>query len=291
MFLENQAKLIELSRLAEIVYCPMLMDAESFEQVDIALVDGAVRMAEDETILQKARRNSGILVAWGTCAVFGGLPAMANRYEVEELFEESFGEAADPFSYYMSDPDKRQKKMPSASEETLLRKVRKLDDIVKVDYFLPGCPPDAALFMHLVRELKGETLSNGTKAVVCAECPRKPAKNLFDDMWAFPSHKTVQNLCFLSQGALCMGLLTKGGCKASCVLGGLPCWGCRGPTNKILHELNNGGYYGELMSAMVARRTKLEKETLRRVVQILRQKGGSAFSFENNFVRDPSRLR
>jgi F420-non-reducing hydrogenase small subunit len=247
-------------------------------------------MAEDEDILKKARFNSETLVAWGTCAVFGGLPAMANQYELEDLIEESFGAAADPFAYYMSGLDRTQA-LQAHDPDLLLRKARKLDDIVKVDYFLPGCPPDVSRFMDLVKELKGEEMDRRAKAVVCAECPRKPFKNNVQSMWAFPSAEAAHDICFISQGALCMGLMTRGGCDASCVKGGLPCWGCRGPTAKVIKELNEGGYCEELLSALVARRTKLQPETLRMAVRILRQKGGTSFCFEQNFIKDPSRLR
>ena len=173
----------------------------------------------------------------------------------------------------------------------LLRKARKLDEVVRVDYFLPGCPPRTPLLMDLVRELQGDTSAAAGRAIVCAECPRKATKMSPAQMWAFPRDDALQNICFVSQGALCLGLITKGGCGAACVKGGLPCWGCRGPTGKAQGQINSGAYFEELMSAMVARRTKLDEESLRAVLRILRQTGGSAFCFENRIVSDLSRLR
>ena len=80
----------ELDRITDKVkvrYCPMLMDQEQILETEIAVVDGAVRIREDEEKLIEVRRTSRILIAWGTCAVFGGVPALANGFELEELIE------------------------------------------------------------------------------------------------------------------------------------------------------------------------------------------------------------
>ena len=149
----------ELNRITDNIrvrYCPMLMDQEQILETDIAVVDGAVRTREDEEKLIEVRRKSRFLVAWGTCAAFGGLPALANAFELEELIEETYGQTIDPFSYYLKG------KIPDAGrhdfgiEEHLLRKVRKLSDVVKVDFYLPGCPPMTHLLENLLQELKGE---------------------------------------------------------------------------------------------------------------------------------------
>ena len=94
----------ELSRVTDKVqvrYCPMLMDQEQILETDIAVVDGAVRTREDEEKLTEVRRKSRFLIAWGTCAAFAGLPALANAFELEELIEETYGQSIDPFSYYL----------------------------------------------------------------------------------------------------------------------------------------------------------------------------------------------
>ena len=171
------------------------------------------------------------------------------------------------------------------------RKARKLDEVVRVDYFLPGCPPEPALIPGLIEELQGKKPSNGSKPIVCAECPRKPNNKKPSDMWTYPNEKIENNTCFVSQGVLCLGQITKGGCSAVCLQGGLPCWGCRGPMQKATAKINNGSFYEDLMVDSIARRSKLGVDKLRFVIRLLRQRGGSSLSFDTNFVKNASRLR
>lgn len=280
-----------LTKTADIVYCPMLMDADTISDVDVALVDGAVRTREDEQLLLEIRRKSRFVAAWGTCAAFGGIPAMANQYELEELLDESYGQAIDPFSYYLSTG----KKMGSYYRETqvngLLRKARKLDDVVRVDFFLPGCPPRSSLVKSLIEELRGKGTTGAIKPIVCAECPRKPKKVAPRVMRIFPDHAVKNEICLVSQGILCLGLVTKGGCGAACLQGGLPCWGCRGPMQKAVEKINSGSIYEDLVIDTIAHRSRLGVDKLRSVIRLLRLKGGSSLNFDNDFVKDTSRLR
>ena len=167
MLVHSPDELGQITDKVRVRYCPMLMDQEQILETDIAVVDGAVRTREDEEKLNEVRRKSRFLVAWGTCAAFGGLPALANAFELEELIEETYGQTIDPFSYYLKG------KIPDAGrhdfgiEEHLLRKVRKLSDVVKVDFYLPGCPPMTHLLENLLQELKGEQLFEGNRQIVC----------------------------------------------------------------------------------------------------------------------------
>jgi hypothetical protein len=101
VLLEDQKDLIKLLKKMNITYCPMLIDEVEFGEVEVSIVDGAVRCKEDVEKLMEARNKSRYLVAWGTCATFGGIPAFANQYELEELIEDSYGKTHDPFAYYL----------------------------------------------------------------------------------------------------------------------------------------------------------------------------------------------
>jgi len=289
LLLQGRHELAQLIERVEVTYCPMLMDAGEIGEVDIALVDGAVRVKEDEDLLMEARQKSRFLVAWGTCAAFGGIPALANQYELEDLIEESYGDTVDPFSYYFSGGKSGETYRELGAE--LLRKVRKLDDAVRVDYYLPGCPPQVSLLTETLREFRGEDQDKGPRAVVCTECPRKPSKGVLEGMRLFPNGSSDPKVCFISQGSLCLGVMTKGGCGAPCLKGGLPCWGCRGPSQKAIKDIVDGNYFEELMLNTLVRRSRLSEDKLKPVVRILREKGGSSLSFEHNFVKDTSRLR
>ena len=173
----------------------------------------------------------------------------------------------------------------------LLRKARKLDDVIRVDYFLPGCPPRASLAKGLIEELQGDENTAKIKSVVCAECSRKPKKQAPADIQFFPGNALNNDICLVSQGVLCLGLITKGGCGAACLQGGLPCWGCRGPTRKAVNKINAGSIYEDLVVDRMALRSGLRVDTLRATVRMLRMQGGSSLSFDPSFVKNTSRLR
>lgn len=272
-------------------YCPMLMDQEQIVETDIAVVDGAVRTREDEEKLNEMRRKSRILIAWGTCAVFGGLPALANAFELEELIEETYGRTVDPFSYYLKGSPSAAGRQTFGIDEHLLRKVRKISDVVKVDYFLPGCPPMTHLLENLLQELRGEHLFEGNRQIVCSECTRKFKKAPPAAIGVFPSEAGAESTCLLSLGTLCMGFLTRGGCAAACTGGGLPCWGCRGPSDAVIKKIGNDEPVGDVMLNALVRRLKKPESEVKPPLHALRFKGLSALGFSGHFIKDASRIR
>jgi F420-non-reducing hydrogenase small subunit len=285
----DQEVLATVLEAAEIVYCPMLMDQEHLPEVDVALIDGAVRLKEDEEVLEEARRKSRLLVAWGTCASFGGIPAHANRYELEELIEETYGHTADAYAHYLSGRGGVGRATYQEEGIALLRKAYEVDDIVRVDYYVPGCPPQAGFLLQLLSELTGQSLK-GAKPVVCADCGRKPTKAAVASLEATP-RQDDRETCFHSQGVLCMGVLTKGGCGAICTRSGLPCWGCRGPAKTALKKMAGGDSYEEVVVDRLARRCRMEDDQVRPAVKRLRMQGHSLFDFERNFLSSLSRIR
>ncbi len=92
----DQEVLEQVLEVADIVYCPMLIDQDRLPEADVALIDGAVRLKEDEEKLEEAAMKSRFVIAWGTCAAFGGIPAHANRYELEDLIQETYGQPPTP---------------------------------------------------------------------------------------------------------------------------------------------------------------------------------------------------
>lgn len=291
--LENPDELTKLLEKVDISYCPMLIDSEEIGEVDIAIVDGMVRVKEDEEKLIEARHKSKYLIAWGTCATFGGIPVFANEYELEELIHESYGEAKDTFSYYLSgtrgiDWSTYQKQ---ENELKLMRRARKADDFVQINYYLPGCPPKIGLLSNLVDELKGEGQSEKTKAIVCAECSRKPIKTNIDYFWVYPRPEWDITNCLTSCGSICMGFITKGGCGAVCPQGGLPCWGCRGPSETAFKKIDEGSSYEEFMLQSLISRHRQVEEQIRTVMKIYRKQCNSSLKFNRYFPNDRSRLR
>jgi F420-non-reducing hydrogenase small subunit len=291
VLLEDQDALADLIDRTTITYCPMLMDQGEIGEADVGVVDGAVRVWEDEEILKEARLKSRYLVAWGTCAAFGGIPALANQYQLEEVIETSYGQTLDPFSHYLSGSEWLERTAYQEKEVSLLRRAGKLDDFVRVDYTLPGCPPQLHMLTHLIKELRGEKQVLESRKVVCAECGRKPAKIPIEDFRVFPEPDWAPGHCFASRGALCMGFVTKGGCGAVCPRNGLPCWGCRGPSEAALKKIGNGYSFEQVLLSALARRSLLNEKQIKPVIRAVRKQGNSSLNFDHNFVSIQSRLR
>jgi NAD-reducing hydrogenase small subunit len=134
-FLDLDERLLAIAELVDVVYSP-IVDAKEFpDEVDIALVEGAVASVDDEKKIQKIRAHSKTLVAMGDCAITGNVPSMRNPFGPEAILERAYIQNASA-----------QQQIPSVIVPKLLRVVRPVHEFVKVDVFLPGCPPSADTF-------------------------------------------------------------------------------------------------------------------------------------------------
>jgi len=146
--LDMDERLIDLANLVDLVYSP-IVDTKVFpEYVDIALVEGAVASVDDEAKIKKIRAHSRILVAMGDCAITGNVPSMRNPIGPDAILERAYIENASA-----------QPQIPCVVVPRLLNIVRPIHEFVKVDVFLPGCPPSADTFHTAITALiTGEAL-------------------------------------------------------------------------------------------------------------------------------------
>ena len=211
----------------------MLMDRRTLPEVDLAIVDGAVRGREDLERLEEVRAKSRYVVGLGTCAESGGIASLGNRFELEELVAESFGRTHDLFGYYLSGSSGGDGAPFPSDHVALLRRASGLGEWVKVDGFIPGCPPPLGQIGRVVSELKGEAAETQAagpeRKPVCSECPRTARKDPVERFTEFPGPEVRADACLASRGVLCLGFTTRGGCGAPCPRGGLPCWGAAAP--------------------------------------------------------------
>jgi NAD-reducing hydrogenase small subunit len=141
-FLDMDAAIISLARKIDLVYGP-LVDAQEFpEGVDVALVEGAVSSQDDLNKLQKIRSRSHVLVSLGDCAVTGNVPAMRNSVPVNKLLQRIYVDGA-----------QEGKVVPFERVPALLKQARPLREFVKVDFYLPGCPPPSKAIASLLTNL------------------------------------------------------------------------------------------------------------------------------------------
>ncbi len=141
-FLDQDELLITLAARADLVYSP-IVDTKAFpENVDITLVEGAVGNAEDLAKILQIRRNTRLLVSLGDCAVTGNVSAMRNPFGVIPILERVYHE-----------PDLLHPATPHSDLPALRERVCPLHEVVHVDLFVPGCPPDAATIAYCLDAL------------------------------------------------------------------------------------------------------------------------------------------
>lgn len=142
-FLDIDERLLELAEHVEFNRSP-ITDIKQCIPSDIGLIEGGVCNAENVHILREFRKNCRILVAVGACAINGGLPAMRNFVPLEDCLHES----------YVDGIGVEHPQVPNDPElPLLLDKVHPIHELVKVDYFLPGCPPAADVFWTFLSDL------------------------------------------------------------------------------------------------------------------------------------------
>ncbi len=215
-------------------------DVEALEDGEIAvsLINGGIQNTDQEHVVKMLRKKSRLVVAFGSCACFGGVPSLANLTNMKEIFNTS---------YLDSVTVENDEKIVPRTETTvdgfsltlpeIYETLLKLDDVIKADYYLPGCPPTAAMIADALGAiLKGELPEPGSvlapDKALCVSCDRnesKPDRMMIKELKRIHEIQADPEKCFLAQGVLCMGPATRDGCGYPCVKGNMPCTGCFGP--------------------------------------------------------------
>jgi NAD-reducing hydrogenase small subunit len=142
-FLDLDERLIDLTQRVKMLASP-LTDYKEFTEADITLVEGAVANEEHLTHIRTVRQRSRILISFGDCAVTGNVTAMRNFFSIEEVLNRAYRETSE---VVVGIPE------GNGAVPRLLPRVRPVHDVVKVDYFLPGCPPSADAIHALLTDL------------------------------------------------------------------------------------------------------------------------------------------
>jgi F420-non-reducing hydrogenase small subunit len=233
----------------DIIFWPVAMDfkkkhVETMPDKSIVatLLNGAIRTSEQEEMAHLLRRKSQYLIAYGACAQLGGIPGLANQFSREQLLRYVYEEAPTVVNEARTRPQTSfQNNGHTVALPDFRNVVRALDQVVEVDFYIPGCPPTPKITRAAIGALlegklppKGSVLA--PDVALCEQCARKASKP--DDL-SFKEFKRPHqvaldaNLCLLAQGIVCMGPATRGGCEAVCPAGNMPCSGCFGPTSRV----------------------------------------------------------
>jgi F420-non-reducing hydrogenase small subunit len=234
--LDLNEKILDLTSLADIVFWPTAMDFK------LAKLE-AIEKNEDMHIAHLLRERSKVMIAFGSCSCFGGIPGLCNLTSREEIFETVYKEAPSTVNPEFITP-----KIESSQDgydltlPELYDNGRALSQIIDVDYYLPGCPPAVELIERLV-PIIGNFLETGglppkgtviaSDKTLCDECPLTKEKKMISKI--FRPHEIIPDpqRCLLEQGIICMGPATRGGCGAKCINVRMPCRGCMGPTAEV----------------------------------------------------------
>lgn len=225
--------LIDVMELADFKFSPVLMDTKYDEvpELDILIVEGGIRNDENRELAEMLKEKANMVIAYGTCACYGGIPGLGNLWTVEELEEEAYVNSVSTVN-----PEGI---IPHEDVPHLESRVRPLDSVMDIDLMIPGCPPRSDVVAQAVLALlNGETIELPATNL-CEVCPReKPPEGLAMDFIKrqFELGAPAPDLCLISQGLICMGPATVSLCGAECPSIAIQCRGCYGPTSKVLDQ-------------------------------------------------------
>jgi len=240
---------VKVTQAVDIVFWPVALDfkysdieAMADGEITVSFINGAVRLDEQEEISKLLRRKSQFVIAFGSCAHSGGIPALGNLSSREDLLARAFFDVptvVNPLRVLPqteSSVEGKKLTLPSFHGS-----VKQLDEVIDVDFYLPGCPPQPDTIRDALTALlegklppKGSVLSPSKS--LCSTCPRNETK---PEEFAVTSFKRVHEVtvpadeCFLAHGVFCAGIGTRGGCGEKCLSANMPCRGCYGACDGV----------------------------------------------------------
>jgi F420-non-reducing hydrogenase small subunit len=247
--LDIDEKILDVIGIADILFWPVAVDtkykdveAMKDNSIDVCFFNGSIRTEEQEHIAKLLRKKSKFMVAFGACAVNGGIPGLANVANREEVFNTA----------YISNPSTENPKKITPKTSVKVKEgkltlpefydtVKTLDQTVDVDYYLPGCPPTPDMILTAVNAIAENKLPPKGSVIaplksVCDECRFEKSEKKIKEIKRVYEVDKIEEKCLLEQGIICLGPATRGGCDARCLDANMPCTGCGGPTPNSLDQ-------------------------------------------------------
>jgi F420-non-reducing hydrogenase small subunit len=286
-------KILDVAAAVEIVFWPAVMDAKYHDveampdgYIDVCLFSGGIRSSENEELAHLLRRKSKVLIAFGSCANEGCIPGLANLSTVPEIFAASYGDGNSTVN-----PDGVLPVPSWAAPEgelhipAFLPVLRTLDQVVPVDYSVPGCPPESPRIAEALTALlagltgtgplppSGSVVGAGV-STVCDECTRTRNVKKIERFVRIQEVPALDpTLCLLEQGIPCNGPATRDGCGALCPAAGAQCIGCYGAADGVVD------YGARLMSAFASVVEADEPEEIDRILDGIPDPVGQMYRF------------
>jgi F420-non-reducing hydrogenase small subunit len=287
--LDIHEKLFAVVEAADLVFWPIALDVKYQDVdampdkfIDITLFNGAIRNSENEHLAKILRQKSKILIAYGTCAHLGGIPGLANFYNRDLIFERLYEECESTVNPGKIRPLTEQQlegmhlRLPEFYQD-----VYTLEDIVPVDYFMPGCPPQSERLVEVLEAVfsgaelppAGSVIGAKEKSQ-CEECERKKSDNKkIKQISRSYEIEDDRETCFLEQGVICLGPATRSGCGTRCIKGNAPCRGCYGPPADVIDP------GAKMMSAIATMIDSDDPDEIARILEGFPDPAGTFYRF------------
>ena len=297
--LDIDAKILDVHAIAEVVFWPIGFDGKLHEieampdkSITVSFYNGAIRNSENEHVAKVLREKSAVLIAFGSCACFGGTPGLANVTNKEEVFQTVYKDTVSTDNPDFVTPQPHLQ-VPEGEVELpeFYDSVKTLDEVVDVDYFMPGCPPTVNLIAMAVDAVakhvtegadlppKGTVIASDK--TLCDECDRERVEKgrRIEKIYQSYEIKADPKKCLLDQGIICIGPATRAGCGAMCPKANMPCRGCMGPTKAVM---DHGGSMLSALSSLLNitdSESKLSEEQIMELMMQVKDPLGTFYAF------------
>ncbi len=241
--LDLHERIVDVANAADIVFWPIATDFKYADvermpdqNIDVTFFNGAVRNSENEHLAHLLRKKSKVLVAFGSCAHMGGVVGLGNLFSRKEIFDAAYTNNLSTENAGLTMPN-LETKVPEGklTLPEFYNTVKKLDQVVDVDYYLPGCPPNPNRIFEVFGAIvagklppKGSVVG-ASEQTQCEKCERKKSEKKIPGFKRLATAQPDAETCLLEQGFLCMGVATRAGCEHRCQKSNTGCRGCYGP--------------------------------------------------------------
>lgn len=283
--LDTNERILDIAALADIVLWPVAVDfkyhhieAMADGAIDLCLFNGAIRNSEQEKIAKLLRAKSKVMVAFGACAILGGIPALGNFTNRAGIFERVYTEAPSVDGGKALPQTHITVKEGELELPEMYDTVGTLAQVVNVEYFVPGCPPPVDIIMKTVNAYASGALPPvgsviASEKTLCDECERVKEEKKITRIYR--PHQIIPDpqKCLLEQGLICLGPATRGGCGQRCIKANMPCRGCFGPPPRVADQ------GAKMLSAIASIYQGSSEEDIRRMLDEVVDPAGTFYRF------------
>ena len=281
--------ILKVVEAVDIVFWPVAIDikkkdVEAMEDgsISVSFINGAIRLSEQEEMAKLLRKKSQLIVAHGSCSHMGGIPGLGNFWNKETIFRRAYHTTPSTDNpdgtvpLEKTEVDGKELTLPSFYDT-----VCSLDQVIDVDYYLPGCAPPRDLILNAVQAIlegklppKGSVLSPNKS--LCDDCERnesKPEKLAIAEIKRPWEMEMDPEKCFLAQGIICMGPATRTGCGERCIEANMPCRGYFGPTDQVYDQ------GAKFLSALASILDTNDEKEIEKIVNTIIDPAGTFYRF------------